>query len=87
LFLGCSLEQDKTLELFKEVKDGGQFEIPDHFALISEPDEVIEKQSTENRLLDIKIRPIWYKSDDQHVMATKLIALAADVAERRLSLG
>jgi len=87
LFLGCSLSQDKTLELFKEVKDGQQFEIPDHFAIISEPEDIEEKQSTEDRLLDIKIRPIWYKSDDQHAMATKLVELAVDIAERRLSLG
>ncbi|SGZ03994.1 SIR2 family protein [Moritella viscosa] len=87
LFLGCSLAQDKTLALFKEVQDGGQFEIPDHFAIISEPDDPVEKQATENRLLDIKIRPIWYKSDNHHEMATKLVELAADIAERKLSLG
>jgi len=87
LFLGCSLAHDKTLELFKEVKDGCQFEIPDHFAIISEPETIAVKQATEDRLLDIKIRPIWYKSDNHHVMATKLVELAVDIAERRLSLG
>lgn len=87
LFLGCSLAQDKTLELFKQVKDGSEFEVPDHFAIISEPNDVAEKQTTENRLLDIKIRPIWYKPDNQHEMATKLVELAVDIAERKLSLG
>jgi hypothetical protein len=37
LFLGCSLTQDKTMELFKEVKDLGEFAIPEHFALLAEP--------------------------------------------------
>ena len=32
LFLGCSLE-DKTLELFKQVLDSKQFDIPEHFAI------------------------------------------------------
>lgn len=87
LFLGCSLAQDKTLELFKEVKDGQQFEIPEHFAIISEPADVAEKQATEDRLLDIKIRPIWYQPDRHHTMAAKLVELAVDIAERKLSLG
>ena len=87
LFLGCSLGPDKTLELFKEVKDGDQFEIPEHFAIISEPSDTTEKQETEDRLLDLKIRPLWYKSDNHHAMATQLVELAVDVAERRVSLG
>jgi hypothetical protein len=85
LFLGCSLAQDRTLELFKEVKDSNQFEIPNHFAIISDPEEEQLKQETEDRLLAINIRPIWYKSDNNHGMATKLIELAVDMAERRVS--
>jgi SIR2-like domain len=87
LFLGCSLAEDKTLALFKDVKDGQQFEIPDHFAIISEPEDVTNKQATEDRLLDIKIRPIWYRSDNYHEMATRLVELAVDIADRRISLG
>ena len=34
LFLGCSLAQDKIMDLFKQVKDEGQFVIPEHFALL-----------------------------------------------------
>lgn len=86
LFLGCSLSEDRTLELFKEIKDGKQFEIPDHFAIICDPENSTQKQSTEDRLLSIKIRPIWYKIDDSHSMVTKLVELAVDIAERRLTL-
>lgn len=87
LFLGCSLMQDKTLELFKEVKDGHQFEIPDHFAFISDSGDIALKQEAEDRLLDIKIRPIWYDPENAHAMATQLVELAVDMAERRVSLG
>ena len=86
LFLGCSLASDKTLELFKQVKDSNEFEIPDHFAILSQPDDASEKQQTEDRLLNMKIRPIWYTSEDHHAMATKLVELAVDVADKRLAL-
>lgn len=86
LFLGCSLAKDRTLQLFKEVKDGHQFEVPDHFAILSDPGDAAEKQQTEDRLLDIKIRPIWYNSKNNHELATALIDLAVDVAERKVSL-
>ena len=50
LFLGCSLEQDKTLELFKSVVDEAAFEIPDHFALLNEPNNPQERIGKEARL-------------------------------------
>ncbi|MCD8458126.1 SIR2 family NAD-dependent protein deacylase [Xylella taiwanensis] len=43
LFLGCSMEQDKTLDLFKHVVDEAAFEIPDHFALLNEPATAAER--------------------------------------------
>lgn len=93
LFLGCSLAQDKTMDLFKQVKDEGQFVIPEHFALLAEPrkaDGKIDgqvKQKTEDRLYGIGIRPIWYSGDDNHAMLVKLLELAVEVAENRVGLG
>ncbi len=93
LFLGCSLAQDKTMDLFKQVKDEGQFVIPEHFALLSEPKkedgEINQqvKQQTEDRLYGIGIRPIWYSGDDNHAMLVKLLELAVEVAENRVGLG
>ncbi|PCI22749.1 MAG: hypothetical protein COB67_13235 [SAR324 cluster bacterium] len=87
LFVGCSLAQDKTLELFKEVKDSEQFAIPDHFAIISYPENEEKKQIIEDRLFAINIRPIWYETEKYHQMVTKLIELAVDIADRRVNLG
>lgn len=93
LFLGCSLAQDKTMELFKQVKDKGQFVIPEHFSLLADPltdkreVDLLAKQETEERLFGIGIRPIWYSGNDNHMMLTKLLELAVNMAENRVGLG
>ena len=64
LFLGCSLDEDKTLELFQKVVDEGAFEIPNHFAILPEPNGGESKRQKETRLLKLKVRPIWYPSGE-----------------------
>ncbi|MCT4648468.1 MAG: SIR2 family protein [Carboxylicivirga sp.] len=85
LFLGCSLEQDRTLELFKFIKEEGQFEIPEHFALLENknPDNRAWKRETENRLLPINIRPIWYPKGKFN-MPTEMLGLALDVVNGKV---
>lgn len=66
LFLGCSLETDKTLELFIDVVSSQAFDIPAHFAFLSEPSSHEKKLEKEDLLARAKIHPIWYqvKVDD-----------------------
>ncbi|MFH0230305.1 hypothetical protein ACGRRZ_15200 [Vibrio diabolicus] len=81
------MEQDRTLELFKSVKDEGHFEIPNHFAFLPEP-EPEDKAEKMGRLLSMSIKPIWYRAKDgDHSMLEKLLLLATDVACKRYSLG
>ena len=84
LFLGCSLEQDRTLELFQKVVDKKEFEIPDHFAVLPEPATVDAKNQKATRLLPLKIRPIWYPAG-RHEFVERYLALAIDVAEGKLN--
>ncbi|KVX97783.1 hypothetical protein WL10_33220 [Burkholderia ubonensis] len=90
LFLGCSLEQDKTLDLFKSVVDEAAFEIPDHFALLNEPATLQERARKEARLLQLKIRPLWYQTpagDDgkpDHILLEKILKLAIAAARRQV---
>lgn len=90
LFIGCSLEQDKTLELFQRVVDEAAFEIPDHFAVLNEPEDVTLKAQKETRLLHLKVRPIWYPaplfSDGKpdHGMLEQILRLAIAVSRRRV---
>jgi hypothetical protein len=85
LFLGCSLEQDKTLELFKKIKDDGEFDIPDHFAFLPKPRTAKEKREKENRLLKINIKVIWYPTD-QHIYVEKLLGLAIQAANNQIKI-
>lgn len=90
LFLGCSLEQDKTLDLFKSVVDEAAFEIPDHFALLNEPATPQDRARKEARLLQLKIRPLWYATPTDadgkpdHSLLEKILKLAIAVARRQV---
>jgi hypothetical protein len=53
VFIGCSLEQDRTLDLFSTVVKSKEFEIPDHFAILNKPTSRVEMQAKENRILFI----------------------------------
>jgi len=85
LFLGCSLEQDRTLDLFKQIKEEGQFEIPEHYAIMEnkEPENRSWKRETENRLLNLNIRPIWYDKE-KHKRIEEMLSLAIDVVDRKV---
>lgn len=88
LFLGCSLEQDKTLELFKSVVDEASFEIPDHFAFLSRPASQEEKAKKEARLLKLKIRPLWYASiGSDHSLLEEILRLGLAVARKQVVFG
>lgn len=90
LFLGCSLEQDKTLDLFKFVIDEAAFEIPDHFALLNEPASPQERAAKEARLLKLRIRPLWYSTPlgedgkPDHSLLEQILKLAIAVARRQV---
>lgn len=93
LFLGCSLEQDKTLDLFKFVIDEAAFEIPDHFALLNEPGTPQERAAKEARLLKLRIRPLWYSTPEghdgkpDHSLLEQILKLAIAVARRQVVFG
>lgn len=85
LFLGCSLEQDWTLDLFRRVKQQSEYEIPNHYAFLPVPETNQRKQQKETELLDLNIQPIWYPAD-KHEYVEKMLRLAIDVADKRISL-
>jgi len=89
LFIGCSLEQDRTLDLFSTVVKSKEFEIPDHFAILNKPTSDVEMQAKENILLEMNIRPIWYEidSDGGHTKLEKLLKYIADCSNGRARLG
>lgn len=92
LFLGCSLEQDRTLELFINVVDSNSFDIPEHFAFLPEPAEHAIKIAKENLLSSAKIRPIWYQvsidedGNQDHSQLEEMLKFAIDCAANRAKI-
>lgn len=84
LFLGCSLDQDWTLELFKKAKDEDAYQIPNHYAILPAPADEKVKQRKTSDLLALNIHPLWYP-DGQHGYVEKLLQLVVDVTEKRVA--
>ena len=87
LFLGCALEGDKTLELFDNVVQKADFEIPNHFAILPEPTAGSSetKSQKESRLLKLKIHPIWYP-EGKFEFVDAYLKLLIDVANGRAGI-
>ena len=61
LFLGCSLNRDKTLEVFRAVKEmAGDTALPSHFSLESLPKTNEELLARNNYLAGLGITAIWF---------------------------
>lgn len=61
LFLGSSLNRDRTMEVFQAVKDAlGDVDRPPHFSLESMPDDETVLISRNAYLLSFGITPIWF---------------------------
>jgi hypothetical protein len=64
LFIGCSLNRDRTIEVFRTVKNTlRDEERPQHFSLESMPEDEKELTDRNRYLLNIGITPIWFPND------------------------
>jgi hypothetical protein len=64
LFLGCSLNNDRTVEVFKALNTefGDEF-TPQHFAIEQAPEKEKELRARNNYLLKLGITAIWFEKD------------------------
>lgn len=61
LFIGCSLNNDRTIQVFKAVKDAiGDGDRPEHFSIEQAPETKAELITRNEELLKLGIVPIWY---------------------------
>jgi NAD-dependent SIR2 family protein deacetylase len=61
LFLGCSLNHDRTMQVFQAVKDSlGDVDRPQHFSLESMPEDEATLADRNAYLLKFGITPIWF---------------------------
>lgn len=61
LFLGCSLRNDRTLQVFQDTKaQAGDLSFPQHFAFEQAPEKLDELRARNSELLRWGITPIWF---------------------------
>lgn len=84
LFLGCSLEQDWSLELLEKAKQVDEFAVPNHYAILPEPDDAQIKHQKATRLLTLNIQPLWYPAGE-HEFVDRYLQFIIDVAQRRIN--
>lgn len=60
LFLGCSLNRDRTMEVFKAAKEEYPDELFSHFSIEAMPETKEELEERNNYLAGFGISPIWY---------------------------
>lgn len=63
LFLGCSLKEDRTVDVFKAIKSkmGEEAQIPQHFSIEAAPEDPEELATRNAYLAQLRITPIWFK--------------------------
>lgn len=68
LFVGCSLNNDRTIQVFQAVKADQMkcrdIDIPEHFSIEQAPESVTGLENRNAELLKLGITPIWYPSGE-----------------------
>jgi predicted ATPase/Tfp pilus assembly protein PilF len=79
LFLGCSLRQDRTIQLLRAIARG----IPDlvHYAIVEKPAGVDEFRQRAAELSAQSIRPVWYPHGAHDTIQPLLAHLATKAAQ------
>ncbi|WP_050549151.1 SIR2 family NAD-dependent protein deacylase [Pseudomonas congelans] len=68
LFVGCSLNNDRTIQVFREVKArAGDYSFPQHFSIEQTPNDIKSLVARNSELARLGITAIWYprKKHDQ----------------------
>lgn len=62
LFLGCSLNNDRTVQVFRAIKAQlGEEDVPQHFSIEQAPDNIGELAERNASLLNLGITAIWFE--------------------------
>lgn len=68
LFIGCSLNNDRTIQVFREIKSrAGDYSFPQHFSIEQTPSDIKGLVARNSELARLGITAIWYpkKKHDQ----------------------
>jgi len=78
LCLGCSLANDRMIDLLHEVATEDR-NIPKHFAILRDPGDDVGRLSREHFLCDRGIFPIWYDGDHDGAIQSLLVGVLLDI--------
>ena len=61
LFIGCSLDVDRTVKTFEHILEAGEStKIADHYAIIEKPEDDDKYLALDQQLMVCNIKPIWF---------------------------
>ncbi|MEE9319321.1 MAG: SIR2 family protein [Granulosicoccus sp.] len=87
LFIGCSLHNDRTLQVFKAVKAANsEFNFPQHFAIVQAPEDHDAMARRNADLLALGITAIWYPEGDHDKVESILRHARNELARTRANL-
>jgi NAD-dependent SIR2 family protein deacetylase len=85
LFIGCSLSNDRTIQVFKHVKElMGDFLFPQHFTIEQAPETQGELVQRNAELLKLGITAIWYEKG-RHDKVEAILNLAKNELNYKLA--
>jgi len=84
LFLGCSLRNDRTVQVFKTIKEGmgEEEETKQHFSIEQAPESLEEIAQRNAELAKLGITPIWFEKD-RYELVESILGLAKNELRHR----
>lgn len=84
LFLGCSLRNDRTVQVFKTIKEGmgEEEETKQHFSIEQAPESLEEIAQRNAELAKLGITPIWFEKE-RYELVESILGLAKNELRHR----
>ena len=84
LFLGCSLSNDRTVQVFRKIREGmgEEEEIKQHFAIEQAPETLDGIAQRNAELAKLGITPIWFEKE-RYELVESLLSLAKNELRHR----
>lgn len=85
LFLGCSLRNDRTVQVFKAIKEGmgEEDESKQHFSIEQSPESLEEIAQRNAELAKLGITPIWFEKE-RYELVESMLRLAKNELRHRV---
>lgn len=87
LFVGCSLNNDRTIQVFREVKAlAGDYSFPQHFSIEQAPNDIKSLVARNSELARLGITAIWYPRSKHEQVETILRCMRNELNYRKAAL-